>query len=157
LAELLDSWPEIRINIDPKHDSAVVPLLAELRAHNALDRVCIGSFSGKRLRHIRDELGPAVCTSIGPVDIVRLVLGQFGIPIGSIGADAVQIPMSQGPIPVTTKRLVDEAHSRGLAVHVWTIDEADQMEHLLDLGVDGIMTDRPVVLRDVFASRNLWY
>ena len=51
---------------------------------------------------------------------------------------------------------VERAHAAGMAVHVWTIDDADEMHRLLDLGVDGIMTDRPSVLLDVLRSRNLW-
>ncbi len=59
-------------------------------------------------------------------------------------------------IPVVTERFVRRAHRRGIEVHVWTIDDADEMERLLDLGVDGIMTDRPAVLREVLERRGQW-
>ena len=58
---------------------------------------------------------------------------------------------------MTDRRFIRAAHRRGLQVHVWTIDEADEMEQLLDLGVDGIMTDRPAVLRQVLERRGQWF
>jgi glycerophosphoryl diester phosphodiesterase len=62
----------------------------------------------------------------------------------------------QGPLTVVTKGLIKRAHRLGIKVHVWTIDEPDEMNRLLDLGVDGLMTDRPTVLRDVFQKRGIW-
>ena len=67
-----------------------------------------------------------------------------------------QVPARQGRLTVVDKRLITAARRRGIEVHVWTIDEPDQMHELIDLGVDGIMTDRPGVLRDVLRSRGLW-
>jgi glycerophosphoryl diester phosphodiesterase len=66
------------------------------------------------------------------------------------------VPVQQGPLTVTNAAFVERAHALGLAVHVWTIDEADEIRRLLDLGVDGIMTDKPEVLRTVFQERGLW-
>jgi glycerophosphoryl diester phosphodiesterase len=57
---------------------------------------------------------------------------------------------------VLTRRLVTYAHRLGLQVHAWTIDTAAEMNDLLDLGVDGIMTDRVEVLRDVYRTRGVW-
>ena len=71
-------------------------------------------------------------------------------------AMAAQVPVKQGPLTVTDTRFVERAHRMGLAVHVWTIDDPAEMHRLLDLGVDGIMTDRPEVLRTVFQERGLW-
>ena len=64
--------------------------------------------------------------------------------------------MQAGGITVVTERFVAPAHRRGIEVHVWTIDDADEMDRLLDLGVDGIMTDRPAVLREVLERRGQW-
>ena len=64
--------------------------------------------------------------------------------------------MSAGPLHVVDRRFVRYAHALGLHVHVWTIDEPEPMNHLLDLGVDGIMTDHIEVLRDVYRARDVW-
>ncbi len=66
------------------------------------------------------------------------------------------IPLRQGPIPLATPRLVDYAHRTGSAVYVWTIDDPVEMDRLLDIGVDGVMTDEPTVLLDVLAERGQW-
>jgi glycerophosphoryl diester phosphodiesterase len=69
---------------------------------------------------------------------------------------AAQVPVRRGPVPIVDRRFVDCAHRRGLQVHVWTVDDPAEMHRLLDLGVDGIMTDRIDVLRDVFVARGVW-
>jgi len=152
MEDLLGTWPELRINIDCKSDAAVDALVSCLRRTNSLDRVLLGSFSDARLRRLRKELGDGVCTSLGPVGVASL---RFGRP-RHVEAMAAQVPVKQGPLTVTNRAFVERAHALGLAVHVWTIDDADEIRRLLDLGVDGIMTDRPEVLRTVFQERGLW-
>ena len=158
LNELLHTWSDVRLNIDCKADTALEPLIAALRQSDCLERVCIGSFSDARLSRIRDEFGSRVCTSMGPTEVARLVLRSASrAPIRvSSHALAAQIPVRQGPLPVTTARLVDTAHRLGLAVHVWTIDDPVEISRLLDMGVDGIMSDDIVALRDVFSARGHW-
>lgn len=152
LEDLLSSFPDARLNIDCKADAAIPALVACLRRARALDRVCVGAFSDSRLRALRRELGPDLLTSMGPRQIAGLKLA--GRPIGR--SRVAQVPVRQGRITVTDQRFVERAHAHGVVVHVWTIDEADEMHRLLDLGVDGLMTDRPVVLRDVLTSRGHW-
>ena len=134
------------------------PLIETIRRTNCLDRICVGSFSDKRLQHIRSELGTGLCTSMGPQEVIRLVLGSAtGIPISpSRHALIAQVPVRQGPIPVVTRRSIARAHQLGLQVHVWTIDDPIVIGQLLDLGVDGIMSDDTRALKDVFAARHLW-
>ena len=72
-----------------------------------------------------------------------------------LGADCVQVPVRRGPFPIVTERFVEAAHRAGLPVHVWTINDEATIDDLLDLGVDGIMSDRLRLLRDVFARRGL--
>nr|WP_257907234.1 glycerophosphodiester phosphodiesterase [Janibacter limosus] len=156
--ELFETFPDARFNIDIKSPGAIAPPVDAIRRHDAIDRVCIGSFSDTRLRAVRQALGPRLATSAGPRDVAatRLLPSVLHRLLRS-PSQALQIPIRQqvGPVPVTlvTRRLVDAAHRIGKHVHVWTIDEADEMHRLLDLGVDGIVTDRIDTLRDVLAER----
>jgi len=156
LEDVLAAWPDVRVNIDPKHDAAVDPLVDLIRRTGTLDRVCFGAFSDRRLARLRAALGPGACTSMGPRQVARLVAASRRMPAGSFPAACVQVPTNQGPIPLVTERFVAAAHERDLPVHVWTINDADEMHRLLELGVDGIMTDRTDVLKDVLTARGSW-
>jgi glycerophosphoryl diester phosphodiesterase len=150
--DLLHTWPDVRFNIDCKSDAAVDGLVAALRRADALDRVCVSSFSERRLRRLVGQLGDGVCWSLSQQGVGRLLSGT----LRSTAAGAAQIPVKQGRITVTSPRLVARAHRLGLQVHVWTIDDPAEIHRLLDMGVDGIMTDRPTVLKDVMTSRGCW-
>lgn len=159
LVEILDAWPEIFVNIDCKADSAVAPLISLLRSRpEALDRVCIGSFSDARLDAVRAEFGDRVLTSMGPRAVARLVARANRVPVSlrRDGARCAQVPVRQGPIPVVTRRFIESAHESGLHVHVWTIDDPAEIGRLLDMGADGIMSDDTRALRDVMSSRGHW-
>jgi glycerophosphoryl diester phosphodiesterase len=155
LEDLLGAWPELRLNIDPKHDAAVDPLITTLRRTEAIDRVCVGAFSDDRIARVREAL-PGVCTSLGPLGVLQLGLAAQGQEPGELPDPCAQVPTHYQETEVVTAAFVGEAHRRGMQVHVWTIDEATEMERLLDLGVDGIMTDRPAVLREVLERRGQW-
>jgi len=156
LDALLEEFPDARLNIDPKGDPVVEPLAGVLERHGALDRVCVGSFSDRRLRRLRRLLGDRLCTSAGPIATATFRLASLGLPVPRGTHDCLQVPVRQSGIPVVDHRFVALARRRGLKVHVWTIDEPDEMHRLLDLGVDGLMTDRPTVLRDVLRERGAW-
>jgi glycerophosphoryl diester phosphodiesterase len=157
LEDLLASFPELRVNIDPKHDAAVDALVKVIERTGSIDRVCVGSFSDQRITRLRAALGPRLCTSLGPKAIARLRGGSFGLPSGRIEGGCAQVPHAYKGVVVTDRRFVERSHAAGLQVHVWTIDDEDEMHALLDLGVDGIMTDRPAVLREVLRSRGAWF
>lgn len=149
--ELLDRWPDARINVDCKTDAAVAPLIEAIERHGALDRVCVASFSDRRLRRIRKHAGPRLCTSAGRWELAAL--WAIGIRLGS---SASQVPDHRGPFAIATERLVRRSHRRRMPVHVWTVDDRGDMTRLLDLGVDGIITDRPALLREVLVERGQW-
>jgi glycerophosphoryl diester phosphodiesterase len=156
LEDLLGTWPDLRVNIDPKHDAAADALAGVVRRTDSLDRVCIGAFSDRRLRRLRARLGPRLCTSLGPLGTARLRAASVGLPTGRLPAACAQVPVRQGRVPVVDRRFVATAHRRGLQVHVWTIDDPAEMVRLLDLGVDGLMTDRPSLLKAVLEERSGW-
>lgn len=157
LEDLLGTWPELRVNIDPKQDEAVEPLVDVIRRTSSIGRVCIGSFSDARLKRIRKALGVDLCTSLGPKGVARLRLGSFGFRSGPFRANCVQIPPTVRGRALVDNRLIEHAHHLDLGVHVWTIDDPAEMHHLLDMGVDGIMTDRPALLREVLVARGQWF
>ena len=158
--ELLTTWPQMRFVIDPKCDAAVEPLIRVLREHDAVDRVCVGSFSDQRLERVRTAFGPALCTSMGPGELARLRLAawQF-MPARAVprAARCVQMPLRHGPIPLAEPRVVNLAHRLGLHVQVWTVNERATMHRLLDMGVDAIITDDIAALRDVLCARGQWH
>jgi glycerophosphoryl diester phosphodiesterase len=156
LEDLLGAWPDVRVNLDAKHDAAVAPLVAALERTGAFDRVCVASFSDRRLTRFRRLTGRRVCTSLGPHGIARLRAASFGIRTGRFAAGCVQVPTDHRGRTLCDRRFVDTAHRRRLPIHVWTIDDRAEMAHLLDLGVDGIMTDRPGVLKEVLQARGQW-
>ena len=162
LDDLLDAWPDARLNLDPKHDAAVRPLVEAIRRHGAIDRVCVGSFSMRRVARIRRLLGPALCTSLAPPEVLAVRLAAWRLPgAGGLatrgGGACLQVPVREGIVPVVDRATVVTAHRLGLPVHVWTVDDPAEMDRLLELGVDGIMSDRPVVLRDVLVLRGAWH
>ena len=157
LAAVLDAFPDLRFNIDLKDEGSVDSVPAVLARGGARDRVCIASFSERRLRRARRALGPEVCTSLGTGGVVLflpLALARTGR--SGQGAAALQVPWVLPGGRTLPAWFVQLAHREGLAVHVWTVDEPAAMEAALDLGVDGIMTDRPVVLKEVMVRRGVW-
>jgi glycerophosphoryl diester phosphodiesterase len=132
--------------------------VAALHRHNALHRVCVGSFSDARLARVRAAAGPALATSLGPRQVARLRLASLtGRRLRwAPGVVAAQVPIRHKGLRIVDRRFVAAAHRSGLHVHVWTIDDPTTMTALLDLGVDGIMTDRIDVLRDVLTARGSW-
>lgn len=159
LEELLDAFPDLRINLDCKDPDTVPFLVPLLQQHDVLERVCVGSFHHRTVTTLREELGDDLCTAATSRE-VRLVVAASAAPRRSrraltfaINADCVQVPVRDGRTRIVTDRFIETCHDAGLPVHVWTIDDASEMHELLDLGVDGLMTDRPGTLRDVLSRR----
>ena len=159
LEELLDAWSDVRINLDVKTSAAIAPLAEALRRTASVDRVCVGAFSDTRLARIRALVGPRLCTSLGPRAALALRVASLvrsGRSVAPNGVPCAQVPSRAGRVVVLDRRFVAAAHRRGLQVHAWTINARREMVRLLDLGVDGIMTDRAELLREVLVERGLW-
>jgi glycerophosphoryl diester phosphodiesterase len=155
LADLLTSWPEHRFNIDVKDEPAIGPLVEILRVTNAWDRVCITSFSGRRLKATRMLLPRPVCMAAPPA-AVAAITARAPAAVLAPRFSQLSIECAQIPVRVATAAFIRRAHAIGLQVHVWTVNEPAAMARLLDRGADGIMTDQTEVLREVLASRGQW-
>jgi len=158
LETLLERFPDARFNIDVKTDAALEPTAELLEKNDALDRVCLATFSHRRSLLIRARL-PGVVTACSAREVAALRYAPWGV-VRSLralhGRLCVQAPYHRGRITVVTPSFVRRAHALGAPVHVWTIDDAPVMHRLLDLGVDGIVTDRTDTLRDVLVERGDW-
>ena len=155
--ELLETFPGVRWNVDVKAEPALEPLLELIGRHNAWDRICVGSFSEARVDRAQRLAGPRLATSYGTRGVLGLRLRSWGVPVAPRrSAVAAQVPETQSGVPVVDHRFLRAAHARGLQVHVWTVNDADRMHRLLDLGVDGIMTDHIDTLRKVMEDRGVW-
>ncbi len=159
--ELFDAFPQARVNIDLKAAGAIEPLWRAIQRHGAHDRVCVASFSERRVAAFRRLAGPRVATAASQVGTAALrFLPQRLAFIARARVQVVEVPVAAlvagRTVPVATPELVETAHRLGLHVHVWTIDDPAEMHRLLDLGVDGIHSDRIDVLRDVLVERGHW-
>jgi glycerophosphoryl diester phosphodiesterase len=160
LEDLLAAWPDTRFNLDVKEEQAVAPLAKSLRRTGAWDRVCICSFSTRRLAAARRAIGRPVVTAVSPAGLaaIRMGGGSFGSgPMLSRSLLRAGVRCAQIPSVIATRGFIRRAHAIGLQVHVWTVNDRTEMTCLLDLGADGIMTDETVLLRDVLAERGDWH
>ena len=158
MADLLEHFPGVRFNIDLKSDTAVEPLLELVEHTGAHDRVCVGAFSERRLRAFRRGVSRPVATSFGPVGVglSRFAPRRLAESVLAGGGEAFQVPARHRGMQIVTPAFVERAHRAGRPVHVWTVDDRAQMATLLDLGVDGLITDRTDVLREVLMDRGQW-
>ena len=167
--ELVAAFPDARFNLDVKDWHSVRSLAAAIERHGVHDRVLIASFSDRRRRAVLKLLSRRTASSAGIVTNALVVLlgPLLAVPgAGSLvrgvlgralrGVDALQVPVTYKSVPVVTPGFVRRAHRLGLYVHVWTVNEPAEMRRLLDLGVDGIVTDRADLLKDVLQSRGEW-
>ena len=159
LEDLLGTWPDLRVNIDVKEAAGVFPVAEVIERTASHDRVLVASFSAARRRATLQRLTRPVATSAGTTEIVRFLLGsRLGRPLDAVArqVDCLQVPAAAGPLTVVDERTVAAAHAAGLKVHVWTVNAPAEMHRLLDLGVDGLISDRADLLRGVLEERGVW-
>jgi glycerophosphoryl diester phosphodiesterase len=159
LEDLLGTWSDVRFNLDIKAAGVVAPLVRTIRRMKVADRLCLASFSDGRIAAVRRLLGPTICTALGPRGVAALRLASYrprAAGLVRMHAGCAQVPLQLGGRAIVDERFVSAAHARGLQVHVWTVDAPDDASALLDLGVDGIMTDRPAMLRELLEKRGQW-
>lgn len=168
LEDVLATFTQVEVNIDVKSDAAVGPTIDAIRRTGAWSRVRLAAFSHARLQRLRAVAGPGVASALSPPEVLTLkaserlpswerLPGSVPRPRGPGRPGlAAQVPAAAGRLRVVTRRFVEAAHSRQIAVHVWTVNLPDEMARLLDLGVDGIITDRADLLREVLRERGQW-
>jgi glycerophosphoryl diester phosphodiesterase len=157
LAEALDAFPETRFNIDIKSADAVEPTVAAILDAKAVDRVLVTSFSERRRRAaVRRLPGVATSASSGMFATALFAGKLHSAPLLARvlrGVDAVQVPENYFGVRIVTQRMIRLLHSAKVEVHVWTVNDAPAMHRLLDLGVDGIVTDRADIALGVLTTR----
>lgn len=160
--DLVTEFPDVRLNLDVKDWNSVATVAAAIERHGLHDRVLIASFSDRRRRAVLRRLSRPAASSAGMASIALFVLLGPVLPDVLLrraaartlrGVHALQVPVRYGAVTVVTSGFVRRAHRNGLQVHVWTINEAAEMHRLLDLGVDGIVTDRADILKAVLSER----
>lgn len=159
LARLFDEFPDARFNVDLKAAGAVRPLADFIAARQVHDRVLVGSFSRAHLGEFRRLTEGRVATSAHPLEVAAYVLSpsaRLARWLTPGRPAALQIPHRRGPLTLAGASVVRRAHRAGLHVHVWTIDEPDEMRQLISRGVDGLMTDRTDLLKDVLVASGDW-
>ena len=162
-SELVAAFPDVTFNVDLKSDGAVAPLASVITDGGLENRMIVGSFSARRLIRFRRLTGGRVRTAAHPREVAAFVLcpsPTLAGPLRALPCVALQVPVRTilrgRSVAIVTPRFVRNAHAAGKALHVWTIDDPAEMERLIDLGVDGLMTDRTDVLKSVLAQRGLW-
>ncbi len=155
LDEALSSWPEINFNIEPKSLASAHLLKEKLRYTKNIERICIGSFSNTKMDILRKEFRDNLCTSMTQSETILFFLNRV-FPIYDISIPCLQIPMTYMGFKIVTNNLVEHVHSLGKKIHVWTINDENQMLDLININVDGIMTDKPKTLKKVLQKMSLW-
>ena len=154
--EVVKSFPEVRFVVDLKTEGVEEPLAALIDSHGLHDRLIVGSFSDVRLHRFRQITGGRVPTSTGREASRLWVLASRVGRVGPLTASALQLPTRMKGLRVVDRRLVTLAQRAGLQVHVWTVNRIEDMKLYLDIGVDGIITDRPDLLKQLLVQRGDW-
>jgi len=161
LREVFEAFPGACVNIDLKARDTARPLWELIQEHGLHDRVCVGSFQQRHISEFRRLSRGRVVTAAGvPGTALMRFSPRWLTAMLHTPAEVLQVPASvplRGRrLHLTTERFVESAHRHGKQVHVWTVDDAAEMRRLLDLGVDGLVSDRIDVLKEVLVERGQW-
>ena len=154
LEETLKQFPNTKFQIDFKTDEVVDPAIEIINKFPHIKKnLCVASFSSRRLRIIKSKLS-GITYSMGPYEVLKLLLKSFGLHRSKVSGDCLQIPIYRYGIKIVTKRFVDFCKRENIKISVWTINSTEEMDYLIGLNVDGIITDKPKALIDLLASKN---
>ena len=147
LEDALNKFPDLFFQIDFKTDEVVEPALNVIQKTNSTDRVCIASFSSKRLERVR-SMSPNLCISMGPNEVFKTLLSRYKLINIPLKGDCLQVPMKYYGLKIVTKKFVEYLKSKDIKIMVWTINDVETFKYLIQLNVDGIITDKPKLLFD---------
>jgi len=119
-------------------------------------KVCIGSFNNSRINLILEELGSETCHSMGTSNVIKFYLGSHSGFRLNFSAQCIQLPIAQFGISLMTKNIIKYAKKLNIKIHFWTINDAPTIKKLLDLNVNGIMTDDCILLKELMLERGKW-
>lgn len=165
LERVLTELPDTRMTVELKSGAVVGPVLAVLERTDSWHRVCLGGYHEPWLHRARAAGGDRLCTSLAQVSALALRSRAWldglprplsRLPGPPVTGDLAQLPHRLGALTVVDEALLRAAHASGREVHVWTVDDPAEMGELLDLGVDGLLTDRPDLLRALLDRRGVW-
>jgi glycerophosphoryl diester phosphodiesterase len=151
LEELLEAFPGMRLNVEAKEPQVARPLVDLIRRHGAEERVLVAAEFERSRRSVRGYPGPWGASRHHLFWFWLLHRLPGGSPY-TPGADALQIPEEWKGLRILSERFVKAAHARNLPVHVWTVDDPEDMRRMLAMGVDGIQSDRPDLLAEVLTE-----
>ncbi|MDR2931210.1 MAG: glycerophosphodiester phosphodiesterase [Propionibacteriaceae bacterium] len=158
-AEVVEALPDTCFNVDLKTAGSVEPLVRVIREHHLANRILVDSFSPGRLGRFRAMSSRSVPTAMTPIAAAVTALTPFAranSPQGVALQVPVRVPIGRRTLPILTQATIDRVHRIGKVIHVWTINDAAEMARLIDLGVDGIITDHPDLLKNVLIDHDLW-
>lgn len=160
LAELFEAFPAARFNIDAKSDRAVDVLARTIAEHDAHERVCVSSFGVRRLHRLRRLVGKRTASAASSLGIAINRFAPWLTAALDSPAPVLQMPVDRRifgvHLELLTDHLLKTVHGHGKQVHIWTIDDEPELKRLIDVGVDGIFTDRPDTLKSVLEHRGRW-
>tara|TARA_B100001113_G_scaffold67594_1_gene52111 strand:- start:8293 stop:9027 length:735 start_codon:yes stop_codon:yes gene_type:complete len=151
LEDTLNKFPELSFQIDFKTDEVVESALDVIQKTNSSDRVCIASFSSKRLERVR-SISPNLCISMGPNEVFKTLLSRYKLTNSPLIGDCLQVPMKYYGLQIVTKKFVEYLKSKKIKIMVWTINDVETFNYLISLNVDGIITDKPKLLFDTLRN-----
>ena len=156
LSNVFEEFPEGLFNLDAKTWKSTTPIVDTIQNMGCRSRVCIGSFNDRRVHAIIKELGLETCHSMGTSNVIKFYLGaQLGIE-QHFTSQCIQLPIKMFGISLTTRKVLSYARKLGIKIHFWTINNPVIMQQLLELNVDGIMTDDCVLLKEIMKEQNKW-
>ncbi|MCL6091327.1 MAG: glycerophosphodiester phosphodiesterase [Actinobacteria bacterium] len=157
LEDLLAAWPELRWNIDVKCAEGSGPVLEALRRTKAEPRVLVTAFSARTVGRLRAVLGHGVASGASAWEVAGLLLARHArLKPTWARCSAAQVPVNFKGLRILDAGFVGTCHAAGIQVHAWTVNEPAEMARLLDLGVDGLMTDRPSMLKELLVNSGRW-
>ena len=156
LSNVFEEFPKGLFNLDAKTWESTMPIVNTIKKMACRSRVCIGSFNNKRIDAIIRELGAETCHSMGTSNVIKFYFGaQLGIR-QNFTAQCIQLPIKQFGISLITEKVLRYARKLGIKTHFWTINSPATMQRLIELKVDGIMTDDCVLLKKIMEKQNKW-